>query len=57
MIARRRSMSKKKVNHQNDVLCFRVIFFGLSLVGMRQGNVLLTSTSLVWFISLQVWEM
>ena len=57
MIARRRSMSKKKVNHQNDVLCFRVIFFGLRLVGMRQGNVLLTSTSLVWFISLQVWEM
>ena len=34
-----------------------VIFFGLRLVGMGQGNALLTSTSLVWFISLPVWEM
>ena len=29
-----------------------VIFFGL-----RQGNVLLTSTSLTWFMSSPVWEM
>ena len=34
-----------------------VIFFGLRLVGMRQGNALLTSTSLAWFLSLPVWEM
>ena len=33
-----------------------VIFFGLRLVGMRQGNALLTSTSLAWFMSLPVWE-
>ena len=34
-----------------------VIFFGLKLVCKRQGNVLLTSTSLGWFISLPAWEM
>ena len=34
-----------------------VTFFGLRLVGMRQGNALLTSTLLAWFISLLVWEM
>ena len=31
-----------------------VIFFGLRLVGMRQGNTLLTSTSLAWLMSLAV---
>ena len=34
-----------------------VIFFGLRLVGMRQGNALLTSTSLALFMSLPIWEM
>ena len=34
-----------------------VIFFGQRLVGMRQGNALLTSTSLALFMSLPVWEM
>ena len=34
-----------------------VIFFGLRLVGMRQGKPLLTSTSLAWFMSLPAWEM
>ena len=34
-----------------------VIFFGLRLVGMRQGNVLLTSTLSAWFMSLPIWEM
>ena len=34
-----------------------VIFFGLRLVGMRQGYALLTSTSLALFMSLPVWEM
>ena len=31
-----------------------VIFFGLRLVGVRQGNVLLTSTFLAWFMSFPV---
>ena len=31
------------------------IFLGLRLADMRQGNTLLTSTSLVWFMSLPVW--
>ena len=34
-----------------------IIFFSLRLVGMRQGNVLLTSMLLAWFMSLPVWEM
>ena len=34
-----------------------VIFFGLRPVGLRQGNVLLRSTSLAWFMSSPVWEM
>ena len=34
-----------------------VIFFGLRLVGMRQGNALLTSSLSAWFMSLPVWEM
>ena len=31
------------------------IFLGLRLADMRQGSTLLTSTSLVWFMSLPVW--
>ena len=34
-----------------------VIFPGLRLVGMKQGNALLKSMSLGWFMSLPVWEM
>ena len=34
-----------------------VIFCGLRLVGIRQGNAFLTSASLTWFMSLPVWEM
>ena len=34
-----------------------VIFFGLRLVGMRKGNALLTSMSLIWFMSLPVCKM
>ena len=34
-----------------------VIFFGLRLVGMRQGNALLTSSLSAWFMSLPVWQM
>ena len=34
-----------------------VIFPGLRLVGMKQGNALLKSMSLAWFMSLPVWEM
>ena len=34
-----------------------VIFFGLRLVGIGQVNALLTSTSLVSFVSLPVWKM
>ena len=33
------------------------IFLGLRLAGMRQSNALLTSTSLVWLVSLPLWEM
>ena len=33
-----------------------VIIFGLTLVGMRQGNALLTSTLLEWCMSLPAWE-
>ena len=34
-----------------------VILFGLRLVGVRQGNALLTPTSLAWFMSLPVSEL
>ena len=34
-----------------------VILPGLRLVGMKQGNALLKSMSLAWFMSLPVWEM